>query len=175
MNHALNVYRLSAVLSAASFLLFYVPEPSRAQSQPVNAKQFRGVFNLTTTPATFTFNGVAPELGRFYGFGEVAVAAADGAGKQSVSGPIVVFGPSGDRLVGNVSGDLTEGDRRSSASPNLQFHWRDSVTFSNGTTVTNTGRFVAKRPAGIVIEENDPRTPQTNIIIRILITIIRGG
>lgn len=173
MNHLANALRFGSILAAASCLLLCSSELSQAQSQPVYAKQFRGVFNLTTTPATFTFNGVAPELGRFYGVGEVTVAAADGTGKQTVSGPIVVIGPSGDRLVGNVSGDFTEGERRNSVSPNLQFHWRDSVTLSNGVTVTNTGRFVTKRPAGIVVEENDPKTPQTNIIIRILISIFR--
>lgn len=172
MSHLANALRFGAILAAASCLLLCSSELSQAQSQPVNAKQFRGVFNLTTTPAIFTFNGVAPELGRFYGFGEVSVTAGDGTGKQSVSGPIVVFGPSGDRLVGVVSGDFTDSGGRP-VSPNLQFHWRDSVTFSSGITMANTGRFLTKRPAGIVIKDNDPNNPQTNIIIRILITIFR--
>jgi hypothetical protein len=28
-------------------------------------------------------------------------------------------------------------------------HWRDAVTFSNGTVVESTGRFVEHRPSGI--------------------------
>ncbi len=173
MKPSSSALRVGAILATSVCFALTFTASVWAQTPPVDAKLFQGSFNLTTTPPTFTFAGVAPEMGRFIGFGEVAFRAGGQPGTQVVSGPVVLSGSHGELLVGNVTGNVTESGRRQPVAANLQFHWQDSVRFSNGITVTNTGRFLTKRPAGIVVETNDPKTPQTNIIIRILITIFR--
>ena len=166
---------LGIMLALSLFCLaLTVPASVRAQSTPVDAKRFQGSFNLTTSPPTFTFAGVAPEMGSFDGLGEAVFRAGEQPGTQVVSGPVVLRGSHGEILVGNVSGNVTESGRSQPVGATLQFHWSDSVRLSDGTVVTNTGRFLNRRPAGIVVETNDPKTPQTNIIVRILITILRG-
>lgn len=173
MKPSSSALRITAILATSMCLALTLPAAIRAQSAPVSAKLFQGSFNLTTTPPTFTFAGVAPEMGRFVGIGEVAFRAGDQPGTQVVSGPVVLRGSHGELLVGNLTGNVTESDSRQSVGADLQFHWQDSVRFSNGIVVKNTGRFLTKRPAGIVVKTDDPKTPQTNIIIRILITILR--
>lgn len=165
--------RFSAILIAWVGVLLLASAHSQAQTPPVEAKLFSGAFNLSTNPATFTFAGVAPDMGRFIGFGEVELSAGAEPGKQIVSGPVVLRAPNGDLLVGNLSGDITEQGRRGPVGAHLQFHWVDTVRLRSGIVVNNTGRFLTRRPAGIVVKDDDPRTPQTNIIIRILIIILR--
>jgi hypothetical protein len=53
-------------------------------------------------------------------------------------------------LVGVVTWDIAapENDIHNTS---IHFSWRDSVTFSDGTVVGNTGRFVTDRPPGLVV------------------------
>jgi hypothetical protein len=61
-------------------------------------------------------------------------------------GVAVLAAADGDLIVGVVSCQVD-----ASGAGQMHFSWRDSVEFSDGTVVSNTGRFQRKRPPGVVI------------------------
>ena len=63
---------------------------------------------------------------------------------------MVLTAANGDRLVGVVTWDIGA-EQNESHTTHIHFSWRDSVTFSDGTVVSNSGRFVDNRPPGLVI------------------------
>ena len=99
-----------------------------------------------------TVAGTTEDFGHYLALGEVTFGAGNEEGVlPDATGIAVVQAENGDQIVADVF--ITQsGDRL-----DFTFHWRDSVTFSNGTTVSNTGAFVNQRPPGLVVS----RTVQT--------------
>jgi ABC-type transport system substrate-binding protein len=100
----------------------------------------------------FTVAGTTEDFGHYLALGEATFGAGNEAGVlPDATGIAVVQAENGDQIVADVT--ITQsGDRL-----DFTFHWRDSVTFSDGTTVSNTGAFVNQRPPGLVVN----RTVQT--------------
>lgn len=100
----------------------------------------------------FTVAGTTEVFGHYLAQGEATFGAGNEEGVlPDATGIAVVQAENGDQIVADVF--ITQsGDRL-----DFTFHWRDSVTFSNGTTVSNTGAFVNQRPPGLVVN----RTVQT--------------
>lgn len=112
-----------------------------------------GILDETGTGPTtpFTMTGVASHLGKFTGRGEVMFQPGELPGTQVGSGVAVLIAANGDQLVGVVTWDIgTEQNEAKDGS--VRFVWRDSVTFSDGTVASNTGRFVNNRPPGLIIK-----------------------
>jgi hypothetical protein len=105
-------------------------------------------------PATFMLTGNERFFGDYSCFGEMDLSTGAGIGVLTASG--------GDRIVGLVSCSLDE-------NHDVFFHfaWRDSVTFSDGTTYGNSGRFLKHRPAGLVVNLFVP-----NLVLAILILLL---
>ena len=125
--------------------------PVFAAKSAVKMKNFTGTIDLSAEgPTPFTLEGTASHLGNFTAVGEVEFSPGDEDGTLVGNGVVVFTAANGDLLVGNVSWDVdaaTEGLSTSS----IHFAWADSVQFSDGTVVENSGRFVTDRPPGLVV------------------------
>jgi hypothetical protein len=110
-------------------------DPAAAQSKGQPRAQAI-VFDVPDGPSPFVLTGTAQHFGRFLCYGELE----DGAGVA------VLMAANGDLIVGVVTGEVDE-----RGLGELHFSWRDSVEFSDGTVVRNTGRFARNRPPGVVI------------------------
>lgn len=114
--------------------------------------------------------GKAPHIGRFVALGEVEFVPGEIEGSLVGQGVAVFVAADGDLLVGVVAWEMgAEVD--GVAISHFQFHWRDSVEFSDGTTVSTTGRFVDNKPAGLVVIS---QTTLELIVQRILRTLTPG-
>ena len=124
--------------------------PAAAQSA-VKMRRFTGSVDVSASgPTPLLLEGTASHLGQFTARGEVEFTPTGLNGMLRGTGVIVFEAANGDLLVGTVNWDVGSevGGERASE---LHFAWQEAVTFSNGTTVANTGRFVTSRPPGLVV------------------------
>lgn len=130
-------------------LLNATTRPALAAPQIV-LHNWSGEIDLLEDPSPFTLQGTASHLGRFDAFGEVEFTPAHDGGLDG-SGVIAFTAADGSRLVGLVTWKVDAGGevRRSE----IDFAWRDTVTFSEGEVLHSTGRFAdaANRPRGLVV------------------------
>jgi hypothetical protein len=123
-----------------------------ADSQLVEqTENFTGTADVNTERVTpFTLEGTEPHIGQYVCHGEVRFLDGEEPGSFTGNGVAVFETTDGDKLVGVVTWeiDAASGDDRASR---IQFSWRDSVEFSDGTTALTTGHFVDDRPPGLVV------------------------
>jgi hypothetical protein len=119
--------------------------------------------------ATFALGGTEQAIGRFASKGELDFVPGADEGTLDGIGVVVLTAADGDQLVGVAACQLDiENDEC-----DLHFSWRDSITLRDGTTVSNTGRFLKRRPPGLVVVGTAKETtPPPNIVILILIAIL---
>jgi hypothetical protein len=153
MNKFFLPARHGAMLAIVLGLTLASPAVSPAQSA-VKFTSFQYLLDLSTTPATFNIEGVATHLGRFMGKGQVALTPGEETGSLVGAGPVVLRAANGDLLVGNMTWTIDAPSADNKRATAIHFRWSDSVMFSDGTTVTNTGRFVTKRPPGGVAKSD---------------------
>jgi hypothetical protein len=120
--------------------------PARAQS-PVKLQNWEGTIDYSPEGvSTFTLAGTSSHLGDFNAYGEIVLEPGEDEGSLVGEGVVVFEAANGDLLVGvttwAVGGDTVGG---------MHFSWRDSVTLSDGTVVSSTGRFAHDRPPGLVV------------------------
>jgi len=141
--------RITMVVAAAFFLATSAG-PALAAKSAVKMKNFAGTIDFDAEgPSAFTLEGTASHLRQFTADGEVEFVPGRQEGSLVGQGVVVLEAANGDLLVGNVTWDVPPGgDMRTSA---IRFVWADSVEFSDGTVVFNTGRFVTDRPPGLVV------------------------
>jgi hypothetical protein len=113
--------------------------PAQEDRKPKTEATFHA---STDGPSTFVLAGTAPHFGKFASYGEIAFRP----GELEGVGVAVLEAANGDLIVGVVSCHLD-----ASGVGQIHFSWRDSVEFSDGTVVSNTGRFVRHLPPGVVI------------------------
>jgi hypothetical protein len=124
--------------------------PAFSQS-PVKMKNFTGDIDFSSDgPSSFTLEGTASHLGRYTCVGEVEFVPGEEEGSLVGEGVAVFESANGDLLVGAVHWEIADADDEFATS-RIHFAWRDSVEFSDGTVVSNTGRFVHDRPPGLVV------------------------
>jgi hypothetical protein len=125
--------------------------PVYAAKSAVKLQNWSGAIDLSAEgPVPFTLEGTASHLGEFTAYGEAVFDLDERDGSQVGTGVVVFEAANGDQLVGIVEWDVgAEVDGFSSSA--IHFSWRDSVTFSDGTVVASTGRFVKDRPPGLVV------------------------
>ena len=101
---------------------------------------------------SFTLEGNASHLGDYTARGEVTFVSGP-AGTLVGQGVAVFKAANGDLLVGNVSWTIDPADPDGLSASAIGFHWADSVTLSDGTIVSSTGRFQDPnaRPPGLVV------------------------
>jgi hypothetical protein len=120
--------------------------PVRAQS-PVKLQNWEGSIDFAPQGvSTFTLQGTSSHLGNFNAYGEIVLEPTEEEDELVGEGVVVFESANGDLLVGvttwEVGGDTLGG---------MHFSWRDSVTLSDGTIVSSTGRFTHDRPPGLVV------------------------
>lgn len=151
MNRFIRRMRDSVVLATVLCFLQVYP-PSLLAESPVKMKNFTGQIDISAPGPVipFTLAGEASHLGKFTSVGEVVFTPGQQPSTLVGQGVVVLTAANGDLLVGEVTWTVgaIEGDIRSSS---IHFSWRDSVTFSDGTVVSNTGRFITDRPPGLVV------------------------
>jgi hypothetical protein len=125
--------------------------PTAYASSPVKLQKWIGSIDLSgDDPVPFELSGTASHLGKFTAKGEVEFVPGEEDGTLVGSGVVVFKAANGDLLVGVVTWDVDEAVDGLSTSA-IHFSWRDSVEFSDGTVVSNTGRFIDDRPPGLVV------------------------
>jgi hypothetical protein len=130
--------------------LFRSGVPAYAES-PVKMKNFRGTVDiLADGPVPFALEGTASHLGNFQAQGEVEFGPGEEPGSLLGEGVVVFHAANGDLLVGVVTWDV-DPTVDGLAQATIHFKWSDSVEFSDGTIVSNTGHFVECRPPGLVV------------------------
>ena len=149
-------HRVSIALVAAIAFVLQPVAPALAVS-PVKLQKWEGALDIEPGQPIplggaidFALGGVASHLGRFVAEGEVTFVEGEEAGSLVGAGVVVFRAANGDLLVGEVAWTIGGGDGEQRTSE-IHFAWRDSVTFSDDTTATNTGRFVDSRPPGLVV------------------------
>ncbi len=120
--------------------------PAKAQS-PVKLQNWGGTIDYSPDGvSTFTLAGTSSHLGDFQAYGEIELVPSDEEESLEGLGVVVFESANGDLLVGvttwGVGSDTVGG---------MHFSWRDSVTLSDGTVVSSTGRFTHDRPPGLVV------------------------
>ena len=150
MKHSVNITRRVVTFVVVAALLACSLQPAAAMS-PVKLNHWSGTVNLWNAGITpFELAGTASHLGQFVASGEVEFLPIGENGSLLGAGPVVFTAANGDLLVGVVTWDVgpeAEGER----ATRLHFSWRDAVTFSDGTLVASSGRFVSSRPPGLVV------------------------
>ena len=120
--------------------------PFTAADQPLS--------KMNVESATLTFSdggfavlrstGTAEELGKCAAYGELVFVPGEDEDTVDGMGVIAFVAANGDVLVGVIESQIDE----DTLVIHWVIHWRDAVTFSDGSTVASTGRFVDHRPPG---------------------------
>jgi len=158
----------NGLLSATVALLtvFGAAAPVVAQS-PVKLKGEGAVRYVPDGLSSFVLTGTASHLGRCLCYGEVEFVPGQGAGTLEGEGVAAFMAANGDLLVGVVTWQVD-----AKGISQTHFSWRDSVTFSDGTIVFNTGRFVTSRPPGATSLVTFAKPPAPQVVIAIIAILI---
>lgn len=150
MKHSVFVARRVVTLVVVAAFIASSVQPAFAVS-PVKLNHWSGRLSPSNAGITpFELAGTASHLGRFVANGEVEFLPIGENGSLVGAGPVVFTAANGDLLVGVVTWDVAP-EAAGERPARLHFSWRDAVTFSDGTLVANTGRFVSSRPPGLVV------------------------
>ena len=147
MNRPFNRRWALGALAASVASLTVATRTAFASKSAVKMKNWQGTIDYVPDgPSPFTMEGTASHLGHFTAVGEVTLVPVDESCLMLGAGSVVFTSANGALLVG-----ATEWVVNGEEISEMQYHWRDSVEFSDGTVVTNTGRFVTDRPPGLVV------------------------
>jgi hypothetical protein len=118
------------------------------------SENFTGSVDFSTERTSpFTLQGTQEHLGDFTAQGEITFHPGQEAGSLKGEGVAVFKTTSGDKLVGVVNWNADAEDSSGNRASDIQFSWRDSVQFSDGSVVASTGQFEDPdgRPPGLVV------------------------
>jgi hypothetical protein len=139
------------IIVLAAFVVRCVT-PVYADKSAVKLQNWEGTIDFNDGGvSTFTLDGTASHLGNFSAHGEVEFVPGQQPGTLVGEGVVVFQAANGDLLAGIVTWDVGGQDQNGLSSAGLHFSWRDSVQFSDGTTVASTGHFTKDRPPGLVV------------------------
>lgn len=113
---------------------------------------FTGTITFATEkPTPFELKGTSPDMGEFTAKGEVTFHEGITPGSLLGEGVAVFETIDGSRIVAVVTWPVDPGEEMRES--NIEFRWRDSVTFSDGSVEESTGKFADpdQRPAGLVV------------------------
>jgi hypothetical protein len=119
--------------------------PFAAADQPLSKLKVKSA-TLTFSDGGFAvlrLTGTAEALGNCAAYGELDFVPGEDEDTLDGMGVIAFTAANGDVLVGVIEAQIDEDN-----VIRWVIHWRDDVTFSDGTTVASTGRFVDHRPPG---------------------------
>jgi hypothetical protein len=167
--HPLQISRRGHVaFTAVLACVLALPAAALAKS-PVKMNKLDGMVDVSSGgPAPYALEGIASHLGQYQAYGEVEFLPGEEEGSLIGTGPVVFEAANGDLLVGTATWTV-DPESEGVSDSHIHFAWQNSVEFSDGTVVSNTGHFINNRPPGLII---DPKI-FSNPIILILIIILR--
>jgi hypothetical protein len=145
-----GLYRTLLLIGLVAFGSL-VGEQNVSADQPIRSIRAQGTLDIDDDGfALARLTGTAPGMGKFVCYGEI-VLQPDEQGSSLVGVGIAAFtAANGDYVTAYVECQVSE-----DGVAELLVHWRDAVTFSDGTEVATTGRFVKKRPPGPIYMKID--------------------
>src|SRR5215213_3729190 len=155
------------ILSLIVFLSFVIGSAADLRADKPKVSGQIDFSDTTMTEATFTLGGTEKHIGRYTSYGELDFVASEDEGTLNGSGVVALTAANGDLLVGAATSELNIADGQA----DFHFSWRDSITLRDGTTLSNTGKFLKHRPPGLVVIAT---AEQQTSILTILIRIILG-
>jgi hypothetical protein len=166
-----RLIRSSKMSASFVFLLLLGVGAAPARKLPLRLQGKGSVLLSTDAPSRFVMSGIATQLGRYNTIGELEFVPGPTAGSLIGSGVVVFIARNGDQLVGVMNWQTNE-----NGGGKMSFSWRDFIQFTDGTIVSNTGRFVRNRPAGtssdIQLMHEDPHQSHPAPVTRHTIGII---
>ncbi len=141
--------RIVVLVATVAFL------PRAVADQPILTIKAQGTFVIDDEGfAVAHLRGTAPGMGKFVSFGEIAFVSGEQDGSLDGAGMMAFTAANGDIVAAFVEWQIS-----ADGTNTVLVHWRDAVTYSDGTTVATTGRFVERRPPGpIYIKITDRST-----------------
>jgi hypothetical protein len=133
---------LSAQIAIAITFAFAAVPPT-ASADPLIKLKCQGTLTSDGGSAVLRVEGTATELGQFACYGEIVFAPGLEPGSLDGDGVVAFAAANSDVLVGVIAWHINADGTGQAA-----FHWRDTVTFGDGTTAASTGRFADRRPPG---------------------------
>lgn len=127
------------IFSLAALLTLLTAVSPSAMATPTLKGPLPGEFQFDpdTGLATFQGTGHLTLMGKVAVYGEFLFVPGEDEGSLEGLGVMAIVGANGDVLVANVKW-LLDAD----GIGDLEFRWPGEITFSDGTTVKSTGRFV---------------------------------
>ena len=154
-------------------ILMSAATPIQADTSAVKMTKLDGMVDLTALgPSPYVLEGIASHLGKFRATGEVEFGPGEDEGSMVGTGPVAFLAASGERLVGVATWTVDPSEDGFSVA-HVHFGWRDSVEFSDGTVVANTGHFIRARPPGLVVVVSTQEQIRENVVT-LIIRIILG-
>jgi hypothetical protein len=145
---ALNMVSRRSMIALASLIAFLPAATAPAMDGPaITMKKWAGRIEYSTKgPSPFELKGMALQLGSFMARGEVTFRPGETPETLVGEGIVVFMDDEGDFLVGETTW-IVDGE------DNLEMHfaWCDSVTFSDGSEVSSTGRFADQLPNDLTV------------------------
>jgi hypothetical protein len=141
----MRLFGIKLVTGVVATLALTAWLPFAAADQPLSKMKVKSA-TLTFGDGGFAvlrLTGTAEELGRCAAYGELVFVPGEDEDTVDGMGVAAFIAANGDVLVGVIEAQIDEDNLLS-----WVIHWRDAVTFSDGTTVASTGRFVDHRPPG---------------------------
>lgn len=126
------------------------PIPATLTQQTDN---FTGTIEFVTEkPTPFELKGTSPDMGEYTARGEVTFHEGEAPGSLIGEGVAVFETSDGSKIVAVVTWPV-DAENDGMRAGDIEFRWRDSVTFCNGTVEQSTGRFENPddRPPGLVV------------------------
>lgn len=137
-------------------LIFALPSGCTPATETTLVEQidnFSGTIDSETgKTSTFQLSGTTPDIGAYTASGEITFVEGETVDTLLGDGVAVFTDVDGDRLVAVVEWPLDE-EEAGQREGGMEFRWRDSVTFADGTVAASTGKFADAdmRPPGLVV------------------------
>lgn len=128
-------------------------KPTSAAGLAQQTDNFTGTVDFAVgKTSAFELRGTEPHLGDYTARGEVTFQAVDTTGALNGTGVAVFTLADGSQLVATVNWPV-DPEQDQQRAGQIEFHWQDSVTFSDDSSFASTGKFAdpANRPPGLIV------------------------
>jgi hypothetical protein len=157
MYRRFQISRVLVILALACWASFALADDKSG----INQLSGSGVVAINESgDAVVLLHGNASQLGKFTCSGQLVFQQGNDPGSIVGEGVAAFTAANGDQLVGTFTWQIN-----ADGSGEMKFHWHDSITLGDGSTVESTGRFADRRPPGIVVRSATVVTGSTSGVV----------